>query len=235
MAESLTNIVNTIIQNQKIPALIKSAINHPIPKKGKDTKKPGNARGISICPAVGKIVDSIQTTHQKAAISETLVDHQFGFTEKRSPSHATLLLTEIIAECKENKKPLYICTLDVQKAFDVVCHESLLRKLYVEGLPPRWWNLKKDAYEEMTSKVIWNDQIGEPYRNKQGNRQGGKGSTSDFKTYITDGIRMLLDSGQGIHIGQTYLGVLACADDLILAATSMEELYHQIALINFLR
>ena len=232
IADFLTKVVNAVIQDQQIPPVIKSAINHPIPKKGKDTTKPGNARGISICPIVGKVVDSIQLQHQKAAVSETLVDHQFGFTELRSPSHATLLLSEIIAESKESNQPLYICTLDIQKAFDVICHDSLLRKLFDEGLPSRWWQLKKDAYKGMTTKVIWDGEIGEPYKNEQGNRQGGRCSTSDFKVYIVDGIRLLIDSAQGIHIGRTYVGVLACADDLILASNSLDELQHQISLIN---
>lgn len=120
----------------------------------------------------------------------------------------------------------------MQKAFDVVSHESLLRKLHMEGLPSRWWQLKQDAYQDMTTKVMWKGEIGEPYSNLQGNRQGGKSSASDFKIYIIDIIRLLKKSLYGSHIGDTYTGVIACADDLILAASTPEELFCQIALVN---
>ena len=116
----ITKIVNKIIENKKTPLNIKSAISHPIPKNGKDNKKPGNSRGISICPIIEKVIDTISTDHQKAAIDECDTDLQFGFTTSRSPAYATLLLTEIINNAKGAKLPLYICTVDAQKAFDVV-------------------------------------------------------------------------------------------------------------------
>ena len=232
MSTYIAKILNSVVNDMEIPKFIKTAINHPIPKKDKDSTIPGNSRGISICPIVAKIIDSMSISHQKAAISEHSTDLQFGFTESRSPSHATILLSELMIEAKEQKKPIYICTLDVQKAFDVVSHDSLLRKLHLEGLPPRWWQLKYNSYQDMSTRIIWKGEIGESYLNLQGNRQGGKGSASDFKTYIINIIRLLARSLYGIHIGATYLGVLACADDLILAATSMDDLYCQIALVN---
>ena len=39
-------------------------------------------------------------------------------------------LFEAIAEAADNEQPLYVVTLDVQKAFDVVDYSSLIRKLY---------------------------------------------------------------------------------------------------------
>ena len=40
---------------------------------------------------------------------------------------------ECINESNFQKKPLYVAALDVQKAFDVIDHDSLLRKLYLDG------------------------------------------------------------------------------------------------------
>ena len=85
----------------------------------------------------------------------------------------------------------------------------------------------------MTTKIIWKNKIGEPFQNLQGNRQGGKGSTSDFKTYTVDNLQMLINPLTDCHIGSIYLGVVVCADDLILAANSLEELQIKIALANF--
>ena len=45
-----------------------------------------------------------------------------------------MTLTECINEACNIKKPLFVATLHVQKAFDVVDHEMLLRKLYLDGI-----------------------------------------------------------------------------------------------------
>lgn len=43
--------------------------------------------------------------------------------------NAALILSECINEASYQKKLLFVATLDVQKAFDVVSHDFLLRKL----------------------------------------------------------------------------------------------------------
>ena len=63
--------------------------------------------------------------------------------------------------------------MDIQKAFDIVLHDHLLRKLFMEGHTGRWWMLKMSAYKDMHTKVTWNDQIGETIKLYQGSRQGG--------------------------------------------------------------
>ena len=59
---------------------------------------------------------------------------QRGFTKGTSPLYTALLLTEAIAESKDLKQPLFSAFLDASKAFDVVWHNSMLRKLYLYGL-----------------------------------------------------------------------------------------------------
>ena len=59
---------------------------------------------------------------------------QKGFTAGSSTMGAALILIECINEAKNEEEPLFVATLDVQKAFDVVNHELLLRKLYLDGI-----------------------------------------------------------------------------------------------------
>ena len=56
-----------------------------------------------------------------------------GFTSGLSPSWGSLMLTDAINESKDNQLPTYTAELDVQKAFDTVWHDSLLKKL--PGIP----------------------------------------------------------------------------------------------------
>ena len=44
--------------------------------------------------------------------------------------NGSLILEEVIREHKDKRLPLYIAFLDAKSAFDVVCHNSLMRKLF---------------------------------------------------------------------------------------------------------
>ena len=63
---------------------------------------------------------------------------QSSFTKGRSASHATVILFETLAEAKDSNRTLLMASLDIQKAFVVISHNHLLRKLYLAGLPSIW-------------------------------------------------------------------------------------------------
>ena len=45
-----------------------------------------------------------------------------------------VIITELIAESKDENSPLVIGFLDAQKAFDVLGHDYVIRKLYLAGI-----------------------------------------------------------------------------------------------------
>ena len=232
MAQFITKIINKIIEARNIPERLKIGILHPIHKKDKAINIPGNFRGIQIISILAKILDIIRNNHQKAAIPDDRCDYQFGFTEGRAHSHATMLLNKVIAEAKDTKEPLYVASLDIQKAFDVTPHANLLHKLFHDGLPATWWLLKSSGYDEMKTKVVLEGAKGEPYPVQQGIVQGGIGSTGDFKIAIHKAIEAIVKTGIGSHIGTTPTNILACADDVILLAPSELEMQQLIMLFN---
>ena len=75
---------------------------------------------------------------------------QKGFTAGSSSMGAALILTECINGAKNKREPLRVASLDVQKAFDVVNHELLLRKLYLDRITGNDWLLVLDKYSDMT-------------------------------------------------------------------------------------
>jgi len=147
-------------------------------------------------------------------------------------NHAAFLVSEAINEAKDSKTPLYAATLDVEKAFDVVNHNALLLKLFLQGLPGRFWQLKDNSYTNMTSKVKWEGTLSEKFNINQGTRQGGLCSTDDYLTYLHDGIELLNHSSLGFHIGSTSIAAPTCADDMIILSSQQHELQILLSLIT---
>ena len=49
---------------------------------------------------------------------------------------AVLEGTGALADARDKNNSLVVCSLDIEKAFDLLSHSHLLRKLYLDYLPP---------------------------------------------------------------------------------------------------
>ena len=225
----LTAIINMVINSGRMPDVIKGGVLHPILKKDKAKNVPTHYRGITITAIIGKIIDCLHLQHQETAVN-TKHHLQFGFIKGRSCSGAALLVSEAIYESKDNKQPLYLAVLDVAKAFDVVFHPSLLRKLYVHGLRDNWWLLKQSMMSGMYSRVLWQGELSAKFPIYQGNRQGGNSSPSDYCTYKYEELQILDDAKCGTYIGDIHIPAPTCADDTILMSDHISDLQAQLEL-----
>lgn len=229
VAEFLTPAINNMFTTGSYPKTLKEGIKHPIPKKDKDTTDPGNHRGISICPIIGKILDRLHLQHQRIATDAKFHPLQFGFTEGRSCAHAAFIISESIAEAQDQSTPLYIAALDVQKAFDVVRHESLLARLHQLGLNGTWWKLKYSAYQDMSERVVWMGEFSDSFNILQGSRQGAYPSPEDYISHLSQLLHQTSQTSNGFSISGIDITAPTCADDMILMSTSPLQLQ---ALLN---
>ena len=125
-----------------------------------------------------------------------------------------MILSECIAEAKNTRKTLILATLDAQKAFDVVDHNILLRRLYFDGIIGDNWLLLNDMYTDLTSKVKWEASLSNPIIIKQGVRQGGVLSTSHYKRYNNPLLIEVKNRFTGALIGHIKIPHVTVADDL---------------------
>ena len=219
---TLATIINKIFETRRVPDFMKMSYKLPIPKKDKDQRIQDNHRGITIVPIITKV---LETVCLESGLSTDIKTNglQFGFAIGKSPSMATLLVTEAIAEAKANRTPLYIATLDARKAFDVVNHQVLKTKLYNSPICGRLWNMIDDLYTRGNEVIRWNGKYSSPYQVKQGVKQGGILSPCLYKLYLYDLLDTLKKSDLGLRIGCTYVGTPTCADDVLhLASTGYE-------------
>ncbi|VDH93729.1 Hypothetical predicted protein [Mytilus galloprovincialis] len=216
----ITKIFNKILQERKVPVDFKSGILTPVLKKEKNPSLVNSYRGITVTPVLSKL-------HEFCILGKLFInsgtDLQFGFTAGLWPLFASL----IISECKceiSSALSLYLATVDVQSAFDVVQHTILLDKLLDRGTHPDIWLLIKDFYSGLTSKVKWQGEFSDSFNIQQGVRQGGILSTHLYKIFVEDLLKELEENSLGFILGTIYCGAPTCADDVALLSSNPEEL-----------
>ena len=217
IVDTLAYIFEKTIEEKIIPNSLKSAYKLMIPKPGKDSSLMDNYRGITIAPILLKVLEYIcMEDNLKEEIDGLQSDLQVGFTNNRSPSMASLIITEAIADSRKSKRPLVITSLDARKAFDVVNHYQLKVKLFNSNINPKWWEIIDNLYVDSNECVRWKGQDSRHYKVNQGVKQGSLISPHLYKLYINDLLVNLEKSGLGIQIGTIFIGCPTCADDVTL-------------------
>ena len=138
--------------------------------------------------------------------------------------HPYFYLIKAALDSRLSNRPLYVATLDTQKAFDVVSHPVLTVKLYEQGINSHLWRLIRSMYSGLTAKVKWEGEVSSSFSIRQGVQQDGILSTNFYKTYSNDLQLELEDRCLGKLIGQIYTGCPTVADDGLLLSEDDEEL-----------
>ncbi|CAC5370461.1 unnamed protein product [Mytilus coruscus] len=184
----------------------------------------------TVVPALTKIFNKILQERKVPVDFKSGILTPVLKKEKKSISTGLwpLFASLIISECKceiSNALSLYLATVDVQSAFDVVQHTILLDKLLDRGTHPDIWLLIKDFYSGLTSKVKWQGEFSESFNIQQGVRQGGILSTHLYEIFVEDLLKELEENSLGFILGTIYCGAPICADDVALLSSNPEELY----------
>ena len=152
VVEFLTGLLNAMIKARTLSVVLKEGLPTPIYKKG-DSSDPGNDRGITVTPVLLKVLEHILNFRHNRIMESTHSRLQKGFTKGWSSVNAAFILTEYINESVNNNDQLLLTTLYAKKAFDVVDHNSLLRRLYLDGIVGDDWLLSRDLYSDCSSRV----------------------------------------------------------------------------------
>ena len=219
----LRNLINYVFQRKQVPEALKEGLVTPIFKKG-EKSDPANYRGITVTTVILKVIEHILNRRHNTFLERSQSTLQKGFSAGRSSIDAALILSESIAEAHNSKKPLIVAMLDAQKAFDVVDHDTLLRRLYFDGICGADWILLQNLYSDLTSVVKWEGTLSNPFVIRQGVRQGGVMSTSHYKRYNNPLLIQLESKFTGAKIGYIRIPHVTVADDLTLMSYSQSEM-----------
>ena len=145
-------------------------------------------------------------------------DMQFAFKKNHSTSHCTFVLNEVIQYYLNKSTNVHAIFLDASKAFDKVEYVKLFRLLFKRGLCPLIIRFLINMYTSQSINVNWNGCVSNVFKTQNGVKQGGVLSPILFTIYFDELLSNLESSGVGCFVGNTFMGALAYADDVVILA-----------------
>lgn len=187
IAPELAVIFNNSVDCGEFPDLMKHSKITPLFKSG-STSDPTNFRPISVLPTFSKIFEKIVLSQllKHFNINNLMHNMQFGFTRGRSTTDAGVELVKHIFDAWEESRDALGIFCDLSKAFDCVCHETLIRKLEYYGVRGSALNLLKSYLHGRIQRVEVNGQRSPGSLVSMGVPQGSILGPFLFLIYIND-------------------------------------------------
>ena len=130
LTPSITFMINKSIETGVFPSAWKNAKVNPIYKTG-DKDDVNNYRPISILPTLSKVIEKWAETKLMSYLDKYTLLHknQSGFRKSHSTESALILMTDNWLKAINEGKLVGCAMIDFRKAFDLVDHQLLLKKL----------------------------------------------------------------------------------------------------------
>jgi len=203
----------------------------------KDSRKPlgkDNCRGISLTSIPSRVLTSIIKTRAAAA---DILAQQFGFRRAHNCPQAQLIVRQLLHSSKANGRPLVLAFIDFRKAFDSIDRSKLRQVLGLYGLGNTTITLVERLWEDEVVVRFPDGTYSDPLLTRVGTKQGCVFSPLAFNLYINLGLSRALSGMTGVPALDTWgnedtLKALLYADDLVLFATSSEEMSRNLEVLT---
>ena len=115
-------------------------------------------------------------------------------------------MVESIEHFRRNDNNIFACSMDMRKAFDMVRHSLLFKKLMSRNIPLIFLRLMLYMYLKQTAQVKWNGKLSEKFTIQNGVKQGAVLSAVLFCLYIDGLIKKLRKKREGCWFKNSYVG-----------------------------
>ena len=229
-AQILQPLLTAIWEEKQIPEDWTEGVIVKIPKKG-TLSNCNNWRGITLLSIPSKILAKIIIKRISEAVDQRLRKEQAGFRKGRRCTDQIFTLRNIIEQCTEWNRQLYINFVDFEKAFDSIHRESLWRILRAYGIPQQIVLVIKSFYNNFKCRV---GNSKSNFEVKTGVRQGCCMSALLFNVVIDWVMRRTTeDQSRGIRWTLfTSLEDLDFADDLALISHTHHHIQEKTSRLN---
>ena len=143
--------------------------------KKKDRTECGNYRGISLVAHTGKVLLKIVAARLSAYCEarNLLLEEQCGFRPHRPTTDMMFAVRRLQDFGRKARAPLFLCFIDLQKAYDSVDRTLLWQVLARFGTPPQMIEAIRQFHDGMRACVRSDDgRCSEWFEVAQGLRQG---------------------------------------------------------------
>ena len=225
VVDSLTLVFNFVFKHEVWPKRWGQGIIFPIFKEG-SRLDPGNYRPITLLSQISKLFGSVVENRLSNWSEETmaLADEQGGFRRCRGAPELIFMLREIILNRKALGRPTLTTFIDARKAYDSVWREGNYVRLHDLGVRGKLWRQLQAMNANSESKIRLPYGETESFKITRGVAQGAVESPFLYSCFINGLAEDLRQRGLGIQAGGVLTPLLMYADDIVLLASSVEEL-----------
>uniref|UniRef100_A0A8C6MJS2 Reverse transcriptase domain-containing protein n=1 Tax=Nothobranchius furzeri TaxID=105023 RepID=A0A8C6MJS2_NOTFU len=190
----------------------------PLFKKG-DRRMRSKSRGISLMSRPGKVYSGVLERRVRRIVEPQIQEEQCGFCPGRGTLDQLYTLRGILEGAWEFAQPVYMCFVDLEKAFDRVPWGALWGVLREYGVPGPLIRAVRSLHDRCQSLVRVAGSKSGSFPVRVGLHQGCPLSPILFITFM-DRISRCSQDVEGIHFGGLRIRSLLFADDLVLLASS---------------
>ena len=193
-----------IWREETIPNDWKSQLLIPLHKRGSRVNC-DNYRGIALLSIPSKVFSKAILDLLKPRADLWLRENQCGFRPGRGCADQLFTLHTLMEKAREFRRPLYICFIDLKKAYDSVSRAALwsvLQRSY--RLPHKLLSIIRALHEDLKVAVRAYGKTSDEFAVTSGIRQGCVLAPTLFNLYFDAVIRMALDDhhsqGRGVRV-----------------------------------
>lgn len=158
-------------------------------------------RGISLLSVCGKVFARILLNRLMTLSEQFLPETQFGFRPDRGTCEAIFAIRQLQEKSREQGQNLYLCFVDLEKAFDSVPREALWLVLQKVGCTEDFVELLRLLHDNMQCCVTVDGEQSNFFPVTCGVKQGCVIAPTLFAIYFAVVVQEVLRScSQGVHI-----------------------------------
>ena len=167
----LLRLFNTIYDTGVIPQDWLKSTFVALPKK-QHPKKCNDYRLISLSSHVLKICLKIIHGRIRSKCEQDLDETQFGFRNALGTREALWAINVMLQKCRDQRKDIFACFIDYEKAFDMVKPNDLIKMLKEKQLDSKDVNIITNLYWKQKAGIVMGDAATKDVDIQSGVRQG---------------------------------------------------------------